>query len=74
MRSPKYQRSKPRSAAPILEVQAWDEKAGWHESGTRRSKPKVKSLVQIDAVTSSSQTTKVIVTLLVAAGLLVALI
>ncbi len=58
----------------ILEVQAWDERAGWLGDKDRRKASNVRSAIHIAAVMPSSKTTAVIVMLLAAAALMFVLV
>ena len=58
----------------ILEVQAWDERAGWQADKARRKKAKVRSAVHIAAVMPTSKASAVIVMLLAAAALMFILV
>ena len=58
----------------ILEVQAWDERAGWQGAGARRKRTSERSIVHIASVITGSRASVVIVMLLTVAGLMFLLV
>lgn len=70
----KEQRPSNRGQTAILEVQAWKERGGWQDARQARRRPEAPSVVRVDAVVKTSHASQIILTVVLAAAVLFAVV